>query len=259
MTTTEGRRPRREWTVAEQDIIRSVYPNGGIKAAAARLPERSPLAIYSQASKLGVKKDGEPSTPRRFYPATPEIDAAIFDTYGRAANGREAKVANLAAALDRPRWWVSTRARRLGLVPPRFKEPPWTRDEIYTLEATRGQSLRAIRRKLAERGHRRTETAIKLKLNRAGIGRDDPLHYSGRQLAALLGLDSKTVSSWLQAGHLYGRARGTRRLDVQGGDTWKIGRRDVRKFVIEHPERIDFHKVDKLWLIELLTDPTISA
>ncbi|MFC0243657.1 hypothetical protein [Rhodopseudomonas telluris] len=43
------------------------------------------------------------------------------------------------------------------------------------------------------------------------------------------------------------------RTAAQGGDEWSIHRRAVRAFVIDNIASVDFRKLDKFWLVELLT------
>ena len=71
--------------------------------------------------------------PCNTWRSSPQIDDRIKAAYPKATNKRD--VLNLSKALNRPRWWVSKRAMKLGLVEPRFKELPWTKDEIEFIES----------------------------------------------------------------------------------------------------------------------------
>ncbi|WP_420133971.1 hypothetical protein [Rhodopseudomonas sp.] len=113
-----------------------------------------------------------------------------------------------------------------------------------------------IRRMLASKGYQRTSTAILVKLKRhgGGTGKNADLdHYTAGALAVLFGVDGKTVSGWIARGWLKAQRRGTARTAAQGGDEWSIHRRAVRAFVIDNIASVDFRKLDKFWLVELLT------
>ncbi len=45
------------------------------------------------------------------------------------------------------------------------------------------------------------------------------------------------------AGHLKAKRRWTERTEQQGGDTYLIHEKDVRRFILKHPTEIDLRKV----------------
>jgi hypothetical protein len=255
------KRGRNPWSAAEEKILAQHYPLGSAEACLPLLPTRSlqSIQVHAAGLKIRVAVGRRPHRiSKRKWQMTPEIASRLQEVYQRTPAGRDAAVVKLAREVGWPRHTLTQRAIDLGLVVPRFKEPKWSQLEVSILLMHRGQAFATLQRKLKERGFARTETAICIKCKRLEIGRDDPHHYSGTELAKLLGVDNKTVSTWLNDGLLYGLPRGTRRTPQQGGDEWKIARRDVRKFIIAQLERIDFRKLDKYWLVELLTDPTIA-
>ncbi len=81
----------------------------------------------------------------------------------------------------------------------------------------------------------------------------DPDHCSTGILAKLFGLDPKVIYNHVVSGRLQASRRGTKRSQ-SGHDEWKIRRRAVLKFVIENVASVGFRKVDKFWLVDLLTD-----
>ena len=250
----QRRGPRRFWTSREERVLREVYPTGGVPAALKALPGRSASSIYGHANNLGL---ASPSTsarnrPREQWSSSDQIDAAISRVYASAPD--KGAINRLAAAVGRPRWWVSVRARKLGLVSPRFKEPTWSPEELSIVRENASLSLAALKRRLARAGFTRTETAIKVKLKRIGADRSDEDRYSARQLAELLGVDGKTVTGWIDKGWLKAsRIDGDKTLGA--GRNWSLHRRDVRRFIVDNVASVDLRKVEKFWFVDLLSGP----
>lgn len=247
-------RPRVEWTTREVTVVREHYPTGGVPACAPILPRRSYTAIHQMASKLGLLKTDRRKFTR--WTTDEHIDAAIRRTY--IENPAKGAIDALAITLMRPRCWVSARARKLGLVQPRFKELPWTQVELDLIADNATKNNQTIARLLKRRGFNRTPTAIVVKLKRLHADRTDLDHYTGRGLADLMGVDSKTVTGWIHKGWLVAKRRGTDRVETQGGDQHWIHRRAVRRFITENTGAVDIRKVDKFWFIDLLTDKTAA-
>lgn len=243
---------RRFWTGREHMILRNHYPQEGLAGCVQRLPGRTASSIYQQARILGLVSPaaGRQRGPRQSWPTSDAIDAVIRQNYPRATHKND--VLKLARTVGRPRWWVTRRARALGLVAPRFREPPWTPEEEDLILEQAHRSLGYLRSALKRMGHNRSETAIAVKLKRLGADRTDPDHFTGRQLAEVMGVDSKTVTRWIVNGWLKAKRRGTERTEVQGGDQWWIHRRDVRAFIIGNVAAVDIRKVEKHWFVDLL-------
>ena len=83
--------------------------------------------------------------------------------------------------------------------------------------------------------------------------------YSGKGLADALGIDSHVVTRWIKAGHLRPQFRGTKRTKQQGGDTYLIREKDVRRFILQHPTEIDLRKVDQLWFLDLISNGFVQS
>lgn len=246
---------RRFWTTRELALLREHYPTGGVLACLPRLPGRSARAVYGMACKLRLpgpdtlRREGR---PRQRYSTSPQIDDAIRRGYPKAT-GVGAVVA-LAQAVGRPRWWVSRRAAALGLVAPRFRQPPWTDAEAEIVAGNAHRSPATIVRKLRRAGFERTETAVAVKVKRLGADTTDPDHWTARGFAAVMGVDSTTVSAWIAKGWLQAKRRGTERTAAQGGDQWWIHRKAARRFVLENLAAVDLRKVEKYAFVSLLTD-----
>ena len=243
---------RRFWTTREEKLLREHYPQSGVGGCLIHLPGRSAAAIYNHAASLGLQA---PVTQkhdfrRQRWKSSEQIDAVIRRVYQRTpARG---DIDDLAFTVGRPRWWVTKRATKLGLVTPRFKEPAWTDAEREIVHSNFHRSPKIIRAMLKRAGYERTETAITVMGKRLGATREDPLHLTARGLATLMGVDAKTVTGWIARGLLKASRRGTDRTSAQGGDQHWIRVRDVRAFIIDNAAAVDIRKVDKFWFIDLV-------
>ena len=251
---------RRFWTGREATILRRFYPTLGLAGCLEHLPGRSAGAVYQYAARLGLvvpidRKATRPSKADR-WPASPAIDEILRREYPRRTH--RGAVTEIAQLVGRPRWWVSKRAVRLGLVEARRKEPRWTEQECELVAQAAALPPQSIARKLRRHGFRRTPTAISIQLKRLHqpTGRNADIdHYSACGLATLMGIDSHQVGRWIARGWLAAERRGTARLAVQGGDEWRISRHAVRSFLLEHTQTVDHRKIDKTWLFDLLAHP----
>jgi len=104
-----------------------------------------------------------------------------------------------------------------------------------------------------DHGFKRSPTAIVVRAKRIGLSRRFNEGFSARQAAKILGVDDKTLTASCISGELKATKRADSRLPQQGGSRWIIDPADLRRFVIEKLEWIDFRKVDKFELVHLLT------
>ena len=243
------------WSPQEDQVLRTRWTVGGYEAVRDLLPRRTYSAIVTRASTLRVKAPAHVRRKPRKYPSTEHIDRMIRDGY-LAATGDKAEIRRLAERVGRPRWWVSRRALDLGLRQPTKREPPWTDAELELLESLAHHSVEVIRRKMAARGFRRSATAIAVKVKREGIGLREARElvgiYSATGVARLLGVDAKTITRWIEVEGLPATKAGTARVDVQGGDEWRIKARSLRTWIGANAARIDLRKVHRDWFIDLM-------
>lgn len=240
------------WTMPELAVLRQHYPIGGINVCQTYLPHRTRSSIYQHANALGLRAPGGKVEVRQSYPQDDAVDLAIRRAHQQPL--LKGAVTDLAERVDRPTWWVSKRARELGLKTPRFREAPWSDAEQTMLHDTCHLSLGAARRRFIAAGFNRSETAIQVKRKRSSVNPQDNGMYTGRGVGDALGVDIKTVTRWIGLGELKAKRRGTERTDEQG-DMWWIAERDIREFVIQHPLRVDLAKIPaafRAWFIELL-------
>lgn len=254
------RGPKRHWTTLEQRRLTEMWPpknKENLDALIAAFPGRTFNALYQRALQLKLPPMAKRHNFRiRKWEPSPQIDEVIRRLYPRAIKRND--VVELARIIGRPRWWTSRRAAKLGLVMPRFKQPDWTPAEDEIVAETAHLDLQTISRRLRKRGYSRSVAAIANRIKRQEISRVDPNNYSAEGLAKLLNIDGKTVNRWCQNGWLKATRRQTERTEAQGGDPWKINRKAVRRFILDHAALIDIRKVDKFWFIDIVGGETAS-
>jgi hypothetical protein len=244
-----GRTSDRYWTEEENEILRQYYPQGGMPAAGAHLPNRSAPSIYVQANHLGLRPSGQKE--RTAIDAPADIDDMLRARWPEL-KGKGA-VNELAAELGLPRWWVSKRARKLELTTAHQKEPNWTAAEDDLMRKAPLHDLDRCAAMFREHGFKRSPTAIGVRAKRFQISRRGARQtLSAGQVAKILGLDNKTTTAWCVAGELKATRRGSKRLPQQGGDVWDVQPHDLREFILENLARIDIRKVDKVSFCDLL-------
>jgi len=205
------------------------------------------VAIVQQDTVEPVKKRG---TKPVKWPFTPHMNAVIRETYRtETANGT---VNKLAATFGYPRWAVSKQARTIGAYEVRCKEPDWSDVELRVMSNNAHLTPERIQRALRLAGFKRSIAGIILKRKRMRM----PANLKGQSantLSECFGIDPKAITAWIKKGWLKAERRGTHRTERQGGDMWFIRNKDLRQFIIENIGVIDIRKVDKFWLIDVLT------
>lgn len=182
-----------------------------------------------------------------------QIEKVYREQAGMDAPRNAAPVKELARRLRLPRWKVTAYAIAQGWIATQKKQPDWSEEEILILERHGHKSLAHIRAALRKRGYHRSLTGIQLKRKRMRIPAN--LHgQSARQLADCLGVDDHFVLRAINSGRLHALRRGTARTEKQGGDIWFVKDFWVRKYLMEHIAEVDIRKVDKYWLVDVLTE-----
>lgn len=246
---------RRFWTTRELKVIREDYPLGGLAACLPQLPGRSSTSIYQRALEMGIKRIDAEGKPREkpSYPPTPALDQAIRDLYRDGPTNEGLK--SLCRLTGRPRRWFTDRAAVLGLVTPRFKEERWSAAELAILDEKAHLHPGSIRAALRKAGFARSIAGILMQLKRRGWqrGKADG-HYSQTMLAECFGVSRDTLQRWAERhGLRVDRERGLYSGKTHDGAEWSVRERHLRAFVIANIALIDIRKVDKFWLVDLLT------
>jgi hypothetical protein len=247
-----GRTSGKFWTGAEDAVLREHYAEHGQDGCATRLPGRSKSAIYIRARLLAITYRGLKwkRGPK------PDVDDETIRAGWAELEGRGA-VSAFADRLGVKRPWLSRRALALGLTLPHRKGPKWSGAEVALLARAPLHDLKRASRFFAEHGFRRSPAAIGVRAERESISRRDSRDsFSATQAGALLGVERKTVASWILAGELAADRRADRRLPQQGGSSFAIDPDELRRFVIDNLERIDLRKVEKFAFVALLAEAT---
>jgi hypothetical protein len=203
-------------------------------------------------------------TPRRFngnycriYLPSQEIDALIRDFYARF-RGKGA-VRRLQVRTGWSGNAIQGRAGELGLVIPRPVDVrEWMPGELDILELDgTAVTYQTIQRRLVEAGFpRRTMGSIQAKMNRMRLTRKWGRVgcWNQTELADLLGMTRSTLRSLTEAGKIRGERHVLdERFNSRDDQAYLYQGAEVRRFIIEHIEAIHLERVDKYWLIEVLT------
>jgi hypothetical protein len=199
---------------------------------------------------IGAGNSHPGSRFKRKYIPSITIDTIIRNAYFKQRQGDRNALKIAGRQIGWSRSAVSKRGAELGVT--RIKESPWTTAEEEILERFGYLAPTGIQRRLAAAGFRRSVAAIQVKSNRFRIKRNLD-GYSACALADAFGVDVHKVLVWIRRGLLRAERRGTDRTAAQGGDTWWIPNRDVRRFILRSPEEVDLARVEKIWLLDLLT------
>lgn len=193
---------------------------------------------------------------RKKYHLTPEIEDQLRKIYlnvvGIKPVAERGAVKDLANKTGIPRWRLSKHAREMGIIAKQKKEPLWTEREIKILQSSAHLTLDRIQINLKKAGFKRTAQGIFIKRKRmrfiANLN-----GQSATSVAMCFGVDSKVVTRWIKKGWLKAKRRGTNRTAIQGGDLWWIKDKWIKDFIISSVAVIDIRKIDKYWLIDLIT------
>lgn len=137
----------------------------------------------------------------------------------------------------------------LGLA--RVKEKPWIEDELAIVERFAWMSDDRLVLRLKRAGFSRSRTAVHLKVRRMRFKQNTP-YFSATGLAAAFGTDSHVITRWIRQGQLRAERRQSARTERQGGDTYLIHEKDVKRFCFDNPLEFDLRKVDQVWFMELV-------
>ena len=213
------------------------------------------MHLEHNAPILGIAHPNPAQRLRRWkYSPTPQIDRLIHEAYLKQRRGDRNALRCAAECVGWPRYAVARRGAELGLT--RTKEKRWSPEEEHILFICGHLTWSAVQARLVAAGFRRSCSAIAVKMTRLRVKRNLD-GYSAYALSIAFGVDVHKVLNWIRRGLLEGERRGTARTMVQGGDSWWITRKSVKRFVLRYPEEVDLCKVEKFWFLDLLTDGKI--
>jgi len=194
-------------------------------------------------------------TKRAKYIITESMHTEIKKMYQTKTGSGE--VRTLAEKWDIPRWKISRYAIQQGFTPLQHKEPNWSEEEIKILERNVHLTPEVIQRKLKAKGFKRSVIGIVLKRKRLHLLRS--LNgQSATQLAICFGVDIHFVTRAIKLGKLKASMRHTKRTIRNGGDIYYIKDKHIRNYIINNVHEIDFRKIDKYWVVDILAGKYLS-
>lgn len=255
-----GKRAARFWTDAERAVVREHYPVGGYAACQPHLPaHRSRLSVYQEAQKLGLTAPVKRGGGKKFQVVPPaDFEEQIRAFYQNADGRKKGECNEFADRIGLPRWWVTKQAIRLGLALPHKKEPPWTAAENELMKSVPLHDPHRCAEIFRQHGFARSPTAIMVRAKRRNISRRYRETLSATAASKILGVDGKTVTREILQGDLHATKRKTNRLSQQGGDPWSIARADLRRYILDHLERIDLRKVEKFEFVSIVAGDQLT-
>lgn len=154
-------------------------------------------------------------------------------------------LSRLARASSIPIRTLYHRAHKLGCQPQR-RGLRWCEPELQMLRDLEGAGIRRMRVTLKQAGYHRSDIQIRRKLGelRMSARVDDGTMWTAEALADSLGVTARHVRRWIDAGYIPALGKATPR--------YLISRANIRTFLVEHPERWDHRRVDKLWLVDIM-------
>lgn len=157
-------------------------------------------------------------------------------------------VKDLAQRLGVPRWKISRRATHLGVHIKHKKEPVWSEHELNILKRLAHFLPETIQKELKLYGYSRTLIAIVIKRKRMRL-MCNLKGQSAYSLSQCFGVDEKMIYRWIKNKLLQAQLRETNRTQ----NTYYIKDKWIRTFIIDSVNIIDFRKIDKYWLVDILT------
>lgn len=193
---------------------------------------------------------------KKKYHFTEEIDARIRRVYQEEVGMRSilhtGYLKELSKELGMPNWRISKRATELGVLPTKRKEPNWSERELKILQSSAHLSLGRIQKNFKKCGFHRSQQGIQQKRKHMRYLQNLNGH-SAASVAIAFGIDKKGVVRWIEKGWLKATRRETTR-DEGNANMFFIKDKWIKAFIIDSVAVIDFRKLDKYWLVDLLTN-----
>jgi hypothetical protein len=98
---------------------------------------------------------------------------------------------------------------------------------------------------------------VRLKAKRLHLNKATAGGYTMRCIEQLTGWDHHKIGWLISSGRLKAKRRRTERRAANGGDMWFISDAALYRCIIHWPEILDLRRVDRDWLLDLLTDGAV--
>jgi hypothetical protein len=192
--------------------------------------------------RVGAKRTEKGGRPQK-YILSPEGRRLILEKY----DGSTERLDELERLLKPvPRWVIIKWASQMGLTRD-SRNQNWTPEEIAFLKKNiKTMSMKELAEKLE-----RAEYTIRRKAIREGLYQ--PHTHEGYNMQDLmLGLgvtNHHKIEQWIEDGWLKGRKR---RIGVTHQE-WHFTDKDIKAFILTHPDEIDPRRFDWLWIVDVLS------
>jgi excisionase family DNA binding protein len=249
--TRRRRAPRQEWDDAQDELMKTHWPQGGLRAVRPLFPTRPDGSLQKRARVLGLKVDNR--APDRRQTSNDWIDAQIRHEWASGSPDIRA----LAKRIDRKYGWVKWRAGELGVR--RSWETDvkdrWSPEEDRIVEhgINEGWNIARIQRHMKTAGYRRSPAGIRCRVweQHGGWNRN---YYTAQETAALFGVSKEAVYRWIETGKLRAK-RGPGMSVVQkpeNGGFYHVAPAAISAFMREHVGAWDHRRMRKEVLMDFL-------
>jgi hypothetical protein len=147
---------------------------------------------------------------------------------------------------------ISKRCSKLGLNDFKKVDRFWTEEEYQIIDDNKHKHIATIQKILEKHGYHRTGHAITKIRTMLGEGqgfvmnRYDVGIYSANQVAIMTGLKHETIIKYIRLGYL--------KTQKSDGLAYNITKSNIKQFLITYRQSVDFGKIDKEFLIDILTN-----
>lgn len=248
------------WTLENRvEILREAWERAGIQAARPLFPDQTDEQIRGAARRYRIRCENR--LPQKKQTLTPLMEAELRREY---RTGARPDLKGLADRLNVRYDWLKWQAGHLGLSHP-VRGPGWSAAEDAILEAgiEAGHTPQTISRKLQKAGFYRGSASI--------VNRKETLRWkvtrdklSAREIADFFGVDHRAVTRWIHKGWLPAKrgtgfyAGATKTLPDPDQQNWAVSYKNLRKFMLRHPNEWDPRRIRQEILLDILCGPNWS-
>lgn len=149
-------------------------------------------------------------------------------------------VRRLSKRFNVPRHTIHDWAEMLGVHQKRKKH--WKEEELsYLKSAWGGTSISGIAKKL-----NRSIGSVRQRAAHLGLSRIDNDKLNLIELREAFRCGDRTLAQWIERGWLKGTQNGKHGV-------WQFSDKQIRDFIVRHPDQVNQHKVDWLWVVDILS------
>lgn len=174
--------------------------------------------------------------PAKKYFLSEEEKQYFLDTF----DGTSACAQRLSKKFNVPRHTIHDWARAFGVHQKQRRY--WTEEELdYLKQAWGDTSLPFMAKKL-----NRSPVSVRQRAARMGLMSIQEDKINRIELCDALGCCDRTIGQWIARGWLKGTQSGK-------GAHWSFSDKQIRDFIFAHPDQVNQHRVDWLWVVDILS------